>query len=68
MSLPIDTGDVLTKDCVEYKRVRALREQIIHAVPHVCIERARIITEFYRNNRALSPIELKNSFFQICSW
>jgi len=52
-SVPLTTGEVLLPGSDGYKRCQKLKERIISAKPHVCIERARIITRVYKENEGL---------------
>ena len=44
----IDIGDVLKKGTDGYERCQRLRNRVISARSHICIERARLITQSYR--------------------
>jgi pyruvate formate-lyase/glycerol dehydratase family glycyl radical enzyme len=47
-TLMINTEDVLEKDSREYDRCQRLRERVINAQSHICLERAKIITRVYQ--------------------
>jgi len=60
----IDFKDVLTKGMPEYERIERLRKQVVDATSYICIERARIITDFYKQNKCLPTIELRTLAFK----
>ena len=62
--ISIDSEDILTKESKEYQRIQRLRQQVIKATPHLCLERAKIVTEFYRNHEYLPLIEKKAEAFK----
>ncbi len=43
-----------------FNRIKKLRERVIATTPKVCIERARLITEAYKENESL-PVVLKRA-------
>ena len=55
-----NTADVLSKDSETYKRIQKQRKSMIDTVPHVCIERARIMTQAYKQMEHL-PILMRRA-------
>ena len=50
------------------QRIQQLREQSLNAVNRLTVERARLITEFYRNSREYSaPVQRAECFNYILS-
>lgn len=43
-----------------FKRIAALKDEVVNAVPYICIDRLRSITKVYRENEAL-PNEMKRA-------
>lgn len=60
----IDTNDVMVSGTPEYERIQRLRRQVVSAVPHLCFERAKIVTDFFKRNQNLSPFELYTGAFR----
>jgi pyruvate-formate lyase len=48
----IDTEHVLNPGMAEYERGQRLKNRVISAQPYICIERARIVTEAYRETES----------------
>ena len=46
--VPIDIGEVLPKDSEAYSRGQRLKNRVINVKSHICIERARLVTESYK--------------------
>lgn len=51
--VPLAIGEALKPDAPGYKRGQTLKARVINVRPHVCIERARIVTRVYRENEGL---------------
>jgi pyruvate formate-lyase/glycerol dehydratase family glycyl radical enzyme len=47
-AINIDVEDVLKPNSIEYQKGQQLKNRIISVKPHVCIERARIVTRIYK--------------------
>lgn len=48
VTLFINQENVLSEDMNEYKRCQRLRDNVINAQSHICLERAKIITRVYQ--------------------
>ena len=61
-----DIEDVLVKGTPGYERVQRLKQRILDVKPEVCLERALIVTEFYKKNESM-PVILKRAkvFYEI---
>lgn len=61
-----DIDDVLQKGTPGYERVQRLKRRILDVKPEVCLERALIVTDFYKKNESM-PVILKraNVFHEI---
>lgn len=61
-----DIDDVLQKGTPGYERVQRLKRRILDVKPEVCLERALIVTDFYKKNESM-PVILKraNVFYEI---
>lgn len=46
--ISLDIEEILKKDSEGYKRCQRLRKQAINAKPHICVERAKIVTKAYQ--------------------
>ncbi len=49
----IDRGNVLDHDTEAYARLQRLRERIINVTPQLCIERAQLVTESYKQTEGM---------------
>ncbi len=56
----MDRGEVMNKDSYAYARCQKLREGIINARPRLCIERARLVTESYKQTEGMD-IEMRRA-------
>jgi pyruvate-formate lyase len=56
VDVKIDTGEVLTKESEGYKRCQRLRRQVLDVKPALLIDRARIITESYKQTEGQPAI------------
>lgn len=65
-AIPIQSMDVLTETSGQYERIQRLKAQIINAVPHLCMQRAKVITEYDKSHKHLPLMEWKaKSFMEI---
>lgn len=61
-----DIDDVLKSGTPGYERVQRLKQRILNVKPEVCLERALIVTDFYKKHESM-PIVLKRAkvFYEI---
>jgi pyruvate formate-lyase/glycerol dehydratase family glycyl radical enzyme len=55
-TVPVDIAEILSHDSEEYKRGQKLRERVTHATSHICIERARYVTESYKETEGMPTV------------
>jgi len=56
VKLDFEIMDIMDIEYGMTERIRAMREELLNIVPQVCIERARIYTQVYKENEADPPI------------
>ncbi len=64
LQLGMDALDVLSREDAIYQRTQTQRKSLIDTIPHVCIERARIVTEVYKKTENLHILTRRARAFE----
>ncbi|WP_066649301.1 glycyl radical protein [Christensenella timonensis] len=63
-AIPVDRDAVFDTDSEAYARCQRLRHQVVNAKSYICMERARLITQSYKETEGLHPLMRRAKAFE----